>query len=92
MSNIEQGLPAFGSAKGDQGISNDEVRSLVLLPSAFLIRYSTCPLCPQTDFIYVSSTPESIAASVATQSTPQGRRVFCGSLLSSDTACGEVTG
>jgi hypothetical protein len=25
MSNIEQGLPAFGGARGDQGISNDEV-------------------------------------------------------------------
>jgi len=23
--NVEQGLPAFGSARGDQGISNDEV-------------------------------------------------------------------
>jgi hypothetical protein len=25
MSNVEQGLPAFGGARGDQGISNDEV-------------------------------------------------------------------
>jgi len=40
MSNIEQGLPAFGGARGDQGISNDEVKPLVLLPSAFVIRYS----------------------------------------------------
>jgi len=40
MSNIEQGLPAFGGAGGDQGISNDEVESLLLLPSAFVIRYS----------------------------------------------------
>jgi hypothetical protein len=47
MSNIEQGLPAFGGARGDQGISNDEVKSLLLLPSAFVIRHSTCPLCPQ---------------------------------------------
>jgi hypothetical protein len=39
MSNVEQGLPAFGGAKGDQGISNDEVKSLLLLPSAFVIRY-----------------------------------------------------
>jgi hypothetical protein len=29
MSNAEQGLPAFGGARGDQGISNDEVDSLV---------------------------------------------------------------
>jgi hypothetical protein len=26
--------------KGDQGISNDEVKSLLLVPSAFVIRYS----------------------------------------------------
>jgi hypothetical protein len=25
ISNVEQGLPAFGGARGDQGISNDEV-------------------------------------------------------------------
>jgi hypothetical protein len=29
--------------KGDQGISNDEVKSVLLFPSAFSIRYSTCP-------------------------------------------------
>jgi hypothetical protein len=40
MSNVEQGLPAFGGARGDQGISNDEVKSLLLFPSAFVIRYS----------------------------------------------------
>jgi hypothetical protein len=40
MSNIEQGLPAFGGARGDQGISNDEVEFLFLFPSAFVIRYS----------------------------------------------------
>jgi hypothetical protein len=40
MSNIEQSLTAFGGARGDQGISNDEVKPLVLLPSAFEIRYS----------------------------------------------------
>jgi hypothetical protein len=40
MSNIEQGLPAFGGARGDQGISNDEFKSLLFLPSAFVIRYS----------------------------------------------------
>jgi len=40
MSNIEQGLPAFGGARGDQGISNDEVEFLLLFPSAFVIRYS----------------------------------------------------
>jgi hypothetical protein len=40
MSNVEQGLPAFGGARGDQGISNDEVKSLLLVPSAFVIRYS----------------------------------------------------
>jgi hypothetical protein len=40
ISNIEQGLPAFGGARGDQGISNDEVGSLLLCPSAFDIRYS----------------------------------------------------
>jgi hypothetical protein len=34
----------------EQGISNDEVRPLLLFPSAFVIRYSTCPLCPQWDF------------------------------------------
>jgi hypothetical protein len=49
MSNIEQGLPAFGGSRGDQGILNDEVRSLALFPSAFVIRYSICPLCPQSD-------------------------------------------
>jgi len=43
--NVEQGLPAFGGAsqrlvKGDQGISNDEVKSLLLFPSSFVIRYS----------------------------------------------------
>jgi hypothetical protein len=43
MSNIEQGLPAFGGARGDQGISSDEVRAVLLLPSAFGIRYSTRP-------------------------------------------------
>jgi hypothetical protein len=41
MSNIEQGLPASGGAEGDQGISNDEVRSLLFLPSVFVIRHST---------------------------------------------------
>jgi len=40
MSNIEQGLPAFGGARGDQGIPNDEVKSLLLFPSAFVIGYS----------------------------------------------------
>jgi hypothetical protein len=40
MSNVEQGLPAFGGARGDQGISNEEVRSLLSLPSAFGIHYS----------------------------------------------------
>jgi hypothetical protein len=40
MSNVEQGLPAFGGARGDQGISNDEVESPLLFPSAFVIRYS----------------------------------------------------
>jgi len=40
MSNIEQGLPAFGGARGDQGIWNDEVKSLLLFPSAFGVRYS----------------------------------------------------
>jgi hypothetical protein len=49
MSNVEQGLPAFGGARGDQGISNDEVKALLCFPSAFVIRYSTCPLCPQSD-------------------------------------------
>jgi len=33
----------------EQGISNNEVKSLLLFPSAFIIRYSTCPLCPHTD-------------------------------------------
>jgi hypothetical protein len=28
ISNVEQGLPAFGGARGDQGISNDEAKSL----------------------------------------------------------------
>jgi len=41
MSNVEQGLPAFGGARGDQGISNDEVQILLSSPSAFFIRYST---------------------------------------------------
>jgi hypothetical protein len=40
MSNIEQGLPAFGGARGDQGISNDEVKPCLLFPSVFDIRYS----------------------------------------------------
>jgi hypothetical protein len=40
MSNIEQGLPAFGGARGDQGISNDEVRAVPVFHSAFGIRYS----------------------------------------------------
>jgi hypothetical protein len=40
MSNVEQGLPAFGGARGDQGISNDEVKPHLLFPSAFDIRYS----------------------------------------------------
>jgi len=38
--NVEQGLRASGGARGDQGISNDEVKSLLLFPSAFFIRYS----------------------------------------------------
>jgi len=33
----------------EQKISNDEVKSLLLSPSAFDIRYSTCPLCLHTD-------------------------------------------
>jgi hypothetical protein len=33
----------------EQGISNDEVQLIRPLPSAFFIRYSTCPLCPQSD-------------------------------------------
>jgi hypothetical protein len=37
----------------EQGISNDEVKSLLFFPSAFFIRYSTCPLCPQTHFIWI---------------------------------------
>jgi hypothetical protein len=37
MSNVEQGLPAFGGAMGDQGISNDEVKSLLF---SFGVRYS----------------------------------------------------
>jgi hypothetical protein len=40
MSNVEQGLPAFGGARGDQGISKDEVNFVLLFPSAFIIRYS----------------------------------------------------
>jgi len=40
MSNIEQSLPAFGGARGDQGMSNDEVKPLCLFPSVFDIRYS----------------------------------------------------
>jgi len=40
MSNVEQSLPAFGGARGDQGISNDEVKFFVLFPSEFVIRYS----------------------------------------------------
>jgi hypothetical protein len=40
ISNVEQGLPAFGGARGDQGISNDEVKSVLLFPLAFDIRYS----------------------------------------------------
>jgi hypothetical protein len=75
----------------EQGISNDEVKPQVLFPSVFDIHYSTCPLCPQTDFTYISSMPVSIAASVATQSIPQARGVFCGSLLTINAACAEVT-
>jgi hypothetical protein len=41
MSNVEQGLPAFGGARGDQGISNDEVKFPRVFPSVFVIRYST---------------------------------------------------
>jgi len=33
----------------EQGILNDEINSFPLFPSAFVIRYSTCPLCPQAD-------------------------------------------
>jgi hypothetical protein len=40
MSNFEQGLPASGGARGDQGMSNDEVKSFLFFPSAFDIRYS----------------------------------------------------
>jgi hypothetical protein len=36
-SNVELGLPAFGGAKDDQGISNDGVKSFLLFPSAFVI-------------------------------------------------------
>jgi len=53
MSNVEQGLPAFGGARGDQGISNDEVKSFFLFPLPFDIRYSTCPLCPQVDLGWI---------------------------------------
>jgi len=41
MSSIEKGLPAFGGARGDQGMSNDEVKSFMLFPLEFVIRYST---------------------------------------------------
>jgi hypothetical protein len=47
--NVEQELPAFGGAVGDQGISNAEADSLRFFPSTFDIRYSTCPLCPHAD-------------------------------------------
>jgi hypothetical protein len=42
MSNIEKGLPAFGGARGDQGISNDEVKlsCRFLRSSVFVIGYS----------------------------------------------------
>jgi len=41
MSNVEQRIP------------NDEVNFFPFFPSAFVIRYSTCPLCPQTDSIRI---------------------------------------
>jgi hypothetical protein len=41
ISNVEQGLPAFGGAGGDQGISNDELQELSFFPSTFIIHYST---------------------------------------------------
>jgi hypothetical protein len=44
MSNVEQGIP------------NDEVERIHRSTSAFTIHYSTCPLCPQTDFIQIHRT------------------------------------
>jgi len=53
MPNIEQGLPAFGGARGDQRISNDEVKSFLLFPSAFDIRYSIfCGLPASGEFAF----------------------------------------
>jgi hypothetical protein len=56
MSNVEQGLPAFGGAKGDQGISNDEVQLLLLFPSAFVIRYSAVRFSSSTQLVKKSLT------------------------------------
>jgi hypothetical protein len=57
MSNIEQGLPAFGGARGDQGISNDEVKPLLLFPSVFDIRHWI--FCGSLSKFSASCTPNS---------------------------------
>jgi hypothetical protein len=75
----------------EQGISNDELRSSLFFPSAFGIRYSTCPLCSHTDSRKICHSCDCHGCN-APQSTSQGRRVFCGSLLSFYTACRKITG
>jgi hypothetical protein len=66
MSNIEQGLPAFGGARGDQGISNDEVKSLLFLPSAFVIRPARYA---RKQILYGSSLTSTVTA-------PSSQRIF----------------
>jgi len=75
----------------EQGISNDEVKLLQLFPSAFFIRYSTCPLCPQENLSQIRHAYE-CWGTLTLRSRLQGRRVFCGSLLNPFAACAEVEG
>jgi hypothetical protein len=71
----------------EQGISNDEVKSLLLFPSAFVIRPARYAL---KQISVRSAMPMTLTAPVSLQSTSQGRRVFCGSLFNFYTAREEV--
>ena len=65
---------------------------LTLPVLAFGVRYSLfdLPAMPAIRFELDPPYPVNAAVSVALQSIPQGRRVFCGSLLNFYAACKEV--
>jgi len=70
-------------------MSNDEVKPLLSFPSAFVIHSSTCPLCPQADLRSMHPAYECHGYLLGKRSS-QGRRVFCGSVLTFYTSRAEV--